>query len=124
MKSRTIRYLIAGLLLIGAPLATAQMTTERFIPIGKSPGVSGKYSYIGEIVAVDPASHTITVRDERGDHRITVNDDTDVWLDKSALRRTNTIGGYADCKVGTRVEVMHTRTDESVARWIKIDASR
>ena len=99
---------------------SGQQTTERYIPIGQSPGVSGDLSYIGEIVAVDPATHTVMVRDDSGTRSIRVTETTRIWLDRSARKRENTTGTYEDCEVGRKVEVMHLLDDARTAVWIKI----
>ncbi len=113
--------MFAALLLGGLPIAGAQQTTERYIPIGASPGVSGEYSYIGEIVAVDMSNRTLTVEDESGRHTITLTAETRIWLDRSQRRRTALEGNYEDCEVGRRVEVMHRHDDPMVAEWIKVE---
>ena len=112
----------ALLLLLLASTSIAQQTTERYIPIGESPGLSDVYTYIGEIVAVDEKTMTLTVRDSDGRHDFTVTDSTEIWLDSTALRRSNTTASFADCEVGRRVEIMHTADDEYTAAWIKISA--
>jgi len=112
----------AVVLLVGASAATGQQSTEQYIPIGSSPGVSGKYSYIGQLAAVDLANRRLTVEDASGEHSIAMNQGTRIWLDRTASRRANTVGSYADCQVGRRVEVMPMHDDPGVAAWIKIEA--
>lgn len=112
---------ILALACFGISSAHAQQTTERYIPIGQSPGISDKYSYIGDIVAVDAAAHTIVVDSNRGRRTVEVTADTRIWLDRSTIKQTNAVGSYTDCEVGRKVEVMHKRDDESVAAWIKIE---
>jgi len=104
-------------------VAMGQQTTEQFIPIGKSPGISDKYSYIGAVVAVDQDSHTLDVQSNRGTKTIHITEDTRLWLDRSKTRRTNPEASYADCKVGVTVEVMYVHGDENTADWIKIESS-
>lgn len=106
----------------GAPVANAQQTTERYIPIGQSPGVSGAYSYIGRVIAIDPGRQTLSVDDHRGVHLIKVAATTSIWIDRSKSNRQNLVASYGDCKVGARVEVMYEPGDETTARWIKIEA--
>lgn len=112
--------LISGFL--SPNLIHGQETTERYIPIGKSPGVSDKYSYIGTITAVDMDAQTIEIDSNRGDVTIKMTDHTRIWLDRSDAKRTNAVGSYSDCQVGRKVEVMHIRGDEMVADWIKIES--
>ncbi len=113
---------VAALLLGGLSAASAQQATERYIPIGASPGVSGQDSYIGEIVAVDMSTRTLTVEDEDGVHTMTVTPETRIWLDRSQRRRTALEGSYEDCEVGRRVEVMHKPDEPMVAEWIKVES--
>ena len=40
-------------LLCGVSHVHGQKATERYIPIGQSPGLSGKYTYIGSIECID-----------------------------------------------------------------------
>ena len=105
-----------------SPVAMGQQTTEQFIPIGKSPGISDKYSYIGTVVAVDPDIRTIDVQSNRGTRTIRITEDTRLWLDRSKARRTNPKASYADCKVGVTVEVMYVHGDKDTADWIKIES--
>ena len=112
---------VAAAVLIHAVPVSAQVTTERYIPIGQSPGVSGKYSYVGRIVAMDESSHLMTVEDSKGRHQIKVTGKTQIWLDRNKSKRRNTTASYEDCEVGRRVEVMYTHEDKKVAKWIKIE---
>lgn len=114
--------LAAVLLLICSTAVDAQMMTERYIPIGQSPGVSGKSSTIGTITEVDHDARTVTVSGDDGARTYKVADNTYIWLDRSDWKMTNLNGTYRDCVVGQRVEILHRRDDESTARWIKIEA--
>lgn len=106
-----------------SPIAMGQQSTEQFIPIGKSPGVSDKYSYIGVVVVVDPGAHAIEVQSNRGNKKIRVTEDTRMWLDRSKTRRTNSKASFADCEVGVTVEVMYVHDDKATADWIKIEST-
>ena len=121
LTRRLITIAVAALLLI-ASTSSAQQTTERYIPIGESPGLSEVYTYLGEIIAVDGESRTLTVRDSDGPHVVQVTDSTEIWLDSTALGRSNATASFADCEVGRKVEIMHTQDDEYTAAWIKISA--
>ena len=56
----TVRKLVVALvgmsaLLWGSAAApSAQMVTEQYIPIGQSPGLSGKHTVIGKLQSVNP----------------------------------------------------------------------
>ncbi len=104
----------------------AQKSTEVFIPIGESPGLSGKYSVIGEIRSFDCANQILTIRGEDGEHRARVTDKTKIWLDSSEIKKTNVEGSTADCQAGRRCEIKYVydganRTED--AEWIKIRVS-
>ena len=109
-------------LALASSLAVGQETTEQFIPIGKSPGISGEYSYVGVVVAVDTEAHTIDVQSDRGTKTFRVSKKTRMWLDRSKARRSNPEASYADCEVGVTVEVMYLHDDETTADWIKIES--
>jgi hypothetical protein len=101
--------------------ADAQRTTEQYIPIGRSPGISGVRSYIGAITAVDPQRRTITVQDSTGPHTIRVVERTRIWLDRSAERLSNAAGDMSDLRVGRRVEVKYFDDQtRDTADWIKV----
>lgn len=118
-----IKSLLLVCMIWGVSPANAQQTTEQYIPIGRSPGVSDKYSYIGNIVAIDRKTRTITVEDRGEIRTIKVTAETRIWFDRSKVRRENIVATYGDCEVGLRVELMHVRGDENVAAWIKIEAT-
>lgn len=117
---RSVR--VAVLLLLGwTGTAGAQRTTEQYIPIGQSPGISGVRSYIGAITAVDPQRRTFTVQDSTGPHTIRVAERTRIWLDRSAERLSNEAGDLTDLRVGRRVEVKYVDDQaRDTADWIKV----
>jgi hypothetical protein len=123
----TSKTRIATMLLLVAlavtSVAHAQQTTEQYIPIGQSPGISGKYSYIGDIVSVDLDANTITVRGERGTKTVSVLPTTRIWLDRTKAKSSNVAASYSDCEVGRKVEVMYDLDADEVADWIKIEAT-
>lgn len=110
--------LVTLVLIFATTSVAAQQTTERYIPIGQSPGVSGKYSYIGEIVAMD--GDTITVAEAAERHTIKLTEQTDIWIDRNKSLQRNLVGTRSDCRVGRLVEVMHTAEDDNTAKWVKI----
>jgi hypothetical protein len=119
------RLIVIGSIL-GALVGLAvygQKSTEIYIPIGKSPGVSVKYSLVGKIDSVDRAARSVTIGGEAGKHSARITEKTKIWLDKSEMKRTNESGSLADCQIGRMCEIKFvykdkTRTDE--AEWIKI----
>lgn len=111
-------------LMAGASLAHSQEATERFIPIGQSPGLSGRLTYIGPIQAVDAAARAVTVGVPGVAHKFSLTDRTTIWVDRSALKQTNTRGSFADLQPGRRVELKWDAKDKSRAEWIKVEAVR
>lgn len=123
MKRDVIVGLTALHLLTCAMVAHGQLATERFIPIGQSPGLSGKTTYIGSIQAVDAAARTLTVAAAEGALKVRIADRTSIWVDRSLLRQTNAIGTLADLRSGRRVEVKWDAKVKDVAEWIKVEAA-
>lgn len=121
MKLSSLALPAAALLLALAPKAAAQQTTEQFIPVGKSPGLSDTYTYIGEIQASDSSSVTMTREGAGGPYVVTIDADTRIWLDRSKIRRTAGYGLLEDLVVGRTIEVKF-RDPESHehAEWIKV----
>jgi hypothetical protein len=122
------RLALAGLVavaLLAAPvIARAQKATEQFIPIGRSPGLSGKTTMIGTIEAFDAAARTLTVASDAGTYRCALTDATRIWVDRSAQRLAATAGGFADLQKGRRVEVKFVDDKtRRTAEWVKVEAA-
>jgi hypothetical protein len=98
-----------------------QKATEQFIPLGKSPGLSGKLTWIGTVEQVDEQNKTVTVKADSAYKAIKVSDQTRIWLDRSKARLSNIKGGFADLKNGRKVEVKYLKDRETEAEWIKIE---
>lgn len=122
-KVATILGLMA-LLSCGTTWVQAHQATERFIPIGRSPGVSHTITDIGEIVAVNARDRTITVAMPVGTRTVSIEDGTSIWLDRSMLRRSNQTGSFSDLRIGRKVEVRYLgKKDEQSAQWVKVQIS-
>lgn len=115
---RTIlKAMIAAMVIIASALALSHPATERFIPIGDSPGVSKVKSYIGAIRSVRTTASGFTMSVEDSEKPITVTEDTKIYLD-TGPGKTNGVGSEDDCRVGRIVEVyLH---DDGTAYWVKI----
>ena len=98
----------------------AQQTTERFIPIGQSPGISGQLSSIGTLAAFDDATGLVQVDGAEGRKTYRVTPQTRIWIDRSVARQTSLVGDRDDLARGRRVEVMPRRDDPRLADWIKL----
>ncbi len=107
-------------LLWGISAAHGQNATEIFIPLGQSPGLSHKYTYVGTIDKVNKQQRTITA----GGHAIKITSKTKIWLDRTKLKLSNQIGSFADLKVGGKVEVKYDDpARREVAEWVKAQVS-
>jgi len=107
----------------GAVAGSAQQTTEIYIPIGASPGLSGRHTSIGTVEAVNPTADTITMTEGTGTRVIHCTTATKFWLDRSRRHLTNQAGVLADCRAGSRIEVKYVGNDKSdaIAEWVKIE---
>jgi cyclophilin family peptidyl-prolyl cis-trans isomerase len=99
----------------------AQKTSELFIPLGQSPGLSGKHTLIGTIVQVNALNNTITMADTAGTHSVAMAPSTLIYLDKSKAGLPNSQGTLADCNVGDSIEVKFVDNARSKpAEWVKV----
>jgi hypothetical protein len=105
---------------VAAP-ANAQRTTEQFIPLGKSPGVSGIMAYMGTLSGVNPTAKTVTISGPQGEITLQVTASTWIWLDRASQRRPTTAGKLTDLKVGWTAEVKYLDPEKKKgAEWIKV----
>ncbi|SRR6266496_4664756 len=99
----------------------AQKETEVFIPLGKSPGVSGKYSVMGKVGTVNTADSTITIAQDATIKTIKITAGTEIYLDKSKLKLTNKKGSFADIKEGLMVEAKYKNNKpDGLIEWLKV----
>jgi len=119
---------VAGILvamLCAISHAHGQKATEQYIPIGQSPGVSQKYTWIGEIADADARLQTVTIADPAGRRTVRITDKTRIWLDRTKVKASNLTGSFADLQKGRRAEVKYedpARRD--VADWVKVEVDR
>ena len=125
-----MRALLSGIglaiALLGAiSYAYGQKETELYIPIGQSPGLSQKYTSIGELAEVDPRAKSVTIADPAGRRTVKITEKTRIWLDRSKLKLTNLTGSFADLQKGRRVEVKYDDPQRrEVAEWVKVEVSQ
>ena len=113
--------LVAGYL----AFAWGQNTTELYIPIGKSPGLSDTFNLIGTIDEVNSQDQKLTVTAVSGAHTVTISEDTLIFLDKSKLRQPNRYGSFSDFKSGMMVEVrFEADKRHRPAQWIKLQMEK
>jgi hypothetical protein len=123
MRNALLRGVVVGLVLWSGTQAHSQQATEVYIPIGQSPGLSGKVTIIGTVEAIDPQARSINVTGPAGTWRVTITDRTKIWLDKSKQRVSNQTGSFSDLRKGVLVEVKYVdgeRRDGGPADWIKV----
>ncbi len=121
MRTHILRALVVVALSSSSQAALAQRTTEQFIPVGQSPGVSTVLSYIGEIESMDQSAGTVVVAGPDGSMTFRMTDSTEVWLDRSGMQESNGVGSPADLAAGRRVEVKYQDPEtREVAEWIKV----
>lgn len=122
MNTRHVLILLS-LAALGLPVhATAQEATERYIPIGESPGISGEETYLGECVAYDSEDRLLEVHGSAGEQSIRITDNTRIWLDRSRVQKSNLVGDPGDLVPGRRIEVRYVDPeDKKIADWIKVE---
>lgn len=109
-------------LIAGITFAHGQQQTERYIPIGQSPGLSGKHTHIGTIEAADTKTRIVSVAAADRRYSVTVTERTRIWLDQNRLKLTTLKGSFADLAIGSRVEVKSEGSaDGPSAEWIKVE---
>ena len=114
---------ISILLWGGLPGAHGQKATEMFIPVGQSPGLSGRYTVVGRVEAVNAKDRTVTIVGSSGTRTASMTSRTQIWLDRSKLRLSNQKGTLADLRKGLTVEVKYANgeKEKGVAEWIKVE---
>ena len=99
----------------------AQKETEVFIPVGMSPGVSGKYSVMGRVETVNARDSSVTIRQESGMKTIKITSGTKIYLDRSKLKLTNRKCYFSDCKPGMMVEAKYKDNKPGgLIEWLKV----
>jgi hypothetical protein len=100
----------------------AQTMTEIYIPLGQSPGVSGKYSIMGRIESVNLKDSTVTMIPATGNKiTIKITAGCAIYLDKSKLRLGNKKGYCIDMKQGMLAEAKYRDNKPgNKIEWIKV----
>jgi hypothetical protein len=125
MRKRLIGIGAAAMLFAAVVTLHAQKATERFIPLGQSPGLSGIATSIGEVEAADAGTQTLTVVAEGRRLTAKITAQTFIWLDRSKLKQTTLTGSFSDLKQGRRVEVKFLDPEtRQTAEWVKIEVAQ
>lgn len=120
------RLVLAAALACGAPAALGQKSNEFFIPIGQSPGLSGKHTVIARVQTLDTSDRSMTLTDAAGGvMTVRPNPQTAIWLDRSQLKLPNRKGEFASLRKDMVVEVKYRNNDRAagVVEWIKAQAA-
>jgi hypothetical protein len=119
MHKRIIAVLVAAVLLPAG--GSTQERTERFIPIGQSPGISGVYSMVGTVRAANPATRSVTVQGGGDTWTVRITESTDIWIDRSAALESSLVGDWSDLEVGQTVEIKCVDYQtKAEADWVKV----
>ena len=110
-------FVIATILLLAFD-AIAQKSTEMYIPIGKSPGLSEKQlTVIGQVEAAGKDLFVVS------GVSVKVDGKTSFYLDKSKVKVENKYGKFEDVGVKKKVEVKFVDNDrKKTAEWVKIES--
>lgn len=101
--------------------AGGQELTERHIPVGAYPSLTGKYVTTGRIVAVNEEARTVTLEADGRERSYRVTENTKIWLDRSLGNQTTLDGSFGDLASGLRAEVRSLGPDQpDVAYWVKM----
>jgi hypothetical protein len=115
------RMIWLWLLLVFA-LAYGQEATELYIPIGKSPGISGKISsMVGNIEKYIPQIRTLAINNDGEEHVVRITNSTKIYLDRSKVKKTNLVGSEKDFKSGRLCEVHFEFPGRREVKWIKVE---
>jgi hypothetical protein len=107
--------------ILGTSITFAQRATELYIPIGKSPGLSGKYTTIGSIESLDVQKQTVVISDSSHTFTVLCSKDTRFYVDYSSSGKRNVRGTMNDCRIGMMAEVKYLGNKVgAAAEWIKV----
>lgn len=102
----------------------AQRATEGYIPIGQSPGISGKTAMMGTIISIEGEMLTVASPAYPSPQRMRLLPASRIWVDRSAARQPNVAGAATDLRPGRRVEVKFTDSERRDAiDWVKVEAA-
>jgi hypothetical protein len=124
MNRRTVLCAAILSILLGQSFAHGQRQTERFIPIGQSPGASGRTTRIGAAQDVNPGARSFSLAAPEGGSTVHVPAGTPIWLDRSRRKQATLNGGFEDLRAGRRVEVGYADAGRAGrVLWIKVEVA-
>ena len=121
MINYLMKIIVALFLLTLNHTTYGQKATEIYIPVGKSPGLSGKYTTIGIVNSINAPDKTIIMSNSVGTYTIKIADETIVWLDNSQLKIKNVTGTFEAIEEGKLIEVKYKyNKPENTVEWLKV----
>jgi len=125
VAARRLAWCVCAVLALVAGSARAQKSTEQFIPIGMSPGISQKQTLIGTAEGMNLRDLVLTVSDSGTPRTVRLTARTHVWLDRSKLKLPNLEGTPGDLQSGRRVEIKFVNPVlRQVADWVKVEITQ
>jgi hypothetical protein len=83
--------------------------------------VSGKFSIIGKVAALNLRDSTVMVEQGAATKIVKLSGRTDIFLDKHKLKLTNTRGSLSDIRPGLVVEAKYKDNQVNhLIEWIKV----
>ncbi len=110
--------LVAVAAILAPAPASPHPATEVYIPIGMSPGVSGRMTVTGRIMGYDEVDGTMRVDAQGVERTIALGENVPVYVDRSKARKRNSYGSYRDYHVGRMVEI---KVLDGATEWIKVE---
>ena len=121
MRIRSLGIALVVALFCDASLAHGQKATEGFIPIGQSPGISGRLSTQGTIVSVEPEQRRVAIEGPTGRVSVRLEDSTRIWIDRHDQGQAALAGSFDDLCEGCTAEVKYADPEtREVAEWVKV----
>lgn len=115
------RAAVVASLLLCLGVAHGQQATERYIPLGQSPGVSGKTAMMGSVLGYEGEHLIVAAPAYPQPQRVRMTPATRIWLDRSASKQSSLGGSVTDLRPGRRVEVrLGDAARRDSAEWVKV----
>jgi hypothetical protein len=113
------------LALICAPSAFAQKSTEMYVPLGQSAGLSGKHTLQAQVQAVNAAERSLTLVRDGSNVTVKLAAGAPVWIDRSKQQQSNSVGTLADARPGMLAEVKFVKNNLAggEAEWVKLQSA-
>jgi hypothetical protein len=124
-STRWFVTLIGAAMIAAAPAVQAQRLTEMFVPIGQSAGLSGKFTLLARVQAVNATERSVTLNQDATTLTVKLGANAPIWIDRSKQQQTNSAGTLADVRPGLLAEVKFVKNNRAAgeAEWIKVQSA-